>query len=228
MAPTRRQVLASAGVLSLSGCLGLGLGGGSKEADLDGPVATATLPDDPSGHTYAAMGTSDTAVSYYGNWKCPYCAQFSTEVMPGLVTDYVEPGDVSLVFRGLAYAGGGPFLGPDAPRATRAGLSVWNLDPDAYWGYHEYVMANQPSESREWATTKKLVSFAKSAGVEPIDRLRRSIKNDEHEQQVRQTSIDASNAGVQSTPMLVIDGQTVNALDEEKVRNMLDALVDGS
>ena len=227
MTPTRRQVLASTGALALGGCLGFGK---SSDADLDGPVATAPLPDDPSSQAYATMGPADAPnVVYFGNWKCPFCAQFSTGFLSDIVSEYVEPGTVSLTFRGLAYAGGGPWPGPDAPRATRAGLSVWNLDPDSYWAFHEYVMANQPPESREWATTKKLVSFAKGAGVGPIDDLRKSIKAGEHETAVRQTSIDAGNAGVNSTPTLVIGGEAVNPMrDEDATRSKIEQFADGS
>ena len=51
------------------------------------------------------MGSSDAAitVTYFGSWKCPYCAQFSTNTHSQLVTDYVESGSTAIEFRNLAY-----------------------------------------------------------------------------------------------------------------------------
>jgi protein-disulfide isomerase len=228
---SRRQVLATGSVVALSGCLG---GGGdsnrSSGAQENEDVANAPVPDSPSSLTYGTMGGGDRpTVTYYGNWKCPYCAQFSASFLGDLVTDYVESGDINLQFRALSYINGKPFLGPDAPRAARAGLAVWNVDPETYWRYHEYVFANQPPESETWATTDKLVSFADSSGVGDPDRVREQLDGQTYETAVRKTSETAAAAGVSATPALVIDGETVNPLsDESRVRTLIDGLVDAA
>jgi len=61
-----------------------------------GAVTTAPIPDSPGDFRYATMGSADAdvMVTYFGSWKCPYCAQFSTEMLSQLVTDYVEPGQL--------------------------------------------------------------------------------------------------------------------------------------
>lgn len=235
---TRRQFVAAAGSsFALAGCLGDG--GSDDPAGTvtvpdapvpDGPVANAPVPDDaPEGYTYATMGSGDgPTVRYYGNWKCPYCAQFSTGFLSDLVTDYVEPGDVDLEYRALSYFDGEPFLGADAPRAARAGLAVWNVDPGSYWTFHEYVMANQPPEAQAWATTDTLVAFAEAAGVEGVDAVREEIESGAYETAVTDTSDAASAAGVDSTPALVIDGEALNPLgDQERVRSLIEGLADG-
>lgn len=235
---TRRQFVAAAGSsFALTGCLGDG--GPNDPAGTvtvpdapvpDGPVANAPVPDDaPDGYTYATMGSGDgPTVTYYGNWKCPYCAQFSTGFLSDVVTDYVEPGDVDLQYRALSYFDGEPFLGADAPRAARAGLAVWNADPGSYWTFHEYVMANQPPEARAWATTDTLVAFAEAAGVEGVDAVREEIESGAYEAAVMDTSDAASAAGVDSTPALVIDGEALNPLgNQERVRSLIEGLADG-
>lgn len=186
MKPIRRRqllgVLGSAATIGLAGCLGTTGSSGesantsSRGSTVEGPVANAPLPKNPSAYTYATMGRENRpTVTYYGSWKCRYCAQFSTGFLKEIVTDYVESGTVSLTFRALAYINGQPFLGPDAPRATRAGLAVWNVDPETYWEYHEYVFANQPPESKQWATTEQLITFAKRLVLAMWAKLRRKL-----------------------------------------------------
>ena len=225
---TRRQFLATSGALALSGCLG-GENIESTNTAVDA-VANAPDPDDPTSSTYARAGAADRpTVTYYGNWKCPYCADFSTGFLGNIVTDYVEPGDISLQFRALAYIDGEPFLGSDSPRAAQGGLGVWNVAPETYWRYHEYVFANQPPEGEEWATTNKLMSFAEEAGVTETEQLQTKIQEQAYESPIRETSQAAVDAGVSRTPTLVIDGETVNPLsDQQRTRTLIEQLADGS
>jgi protein-disulfide isomerase len=241
---TRRALLAVAGTAAtagLAGCVGLGGddgdggsdggdgGGGSTPT---GPVATAPVPDDAGSYTYARMGTgASTTVTYVGNWKCPFCAEFSTgsdRVLPlsTVVTDYVEPGDLDLVYRALSYSNEGePFLGPDAPRAGRAGLAVWNVDPGRYWAFHEHVMADQPPESERWATRSRLVEFAREAGVSDPEAVGSAVGNGEYESAVRANTEFAGNAGVSGTPAVVVDGTGYSPFEPDRLRDALDSLV---
>lgn len=233
---TRRGFLAATGgtAVALAGCVDGGDEGigtvGSPTPPPDSPVTTAPIPDDPGSFDYATMGTGDgPTVTYFGNWKCPFCAEFSRGFLGDIVTDYVEPGTLDLRYRALSYFGDRPFLGPDAPRAARAGLAVWNVDPEAYWPYHELVMANQPPESQEWATVDRLAAYAEAAGVSDVDTVRSETEADTYESLVSDTSDAASEAGVESTPSLVIGDSTINPLgDESRVRSLLDQFADGA
>jgi protein-disulfide isomerase len=231
MVLTRRRLLLASGsvaVAGLGGCLGVGGGegeddgAGSGESTAEGgnasgsggtatPVASAPIPADPTAFTYARMGTADRpAVTYVGNWKCPYCAAFDAGILGDVVTGYVEPGRLALTYRALAFVGGEPFLGPDAPRAARAGLAVWDLAPGRYWPYHERVMADQPPETERWATPDRLVEFAAAAGVPDPDRLRDRLDDAHLRRAVERTSAAAADLGITGTPALVVDGRVVN------------------
>jgi protein-disulfide isomerase len=232
---SRRAVLGGlAAATALAGCAG----SRSTETETDtttadGAVGDAPLPDGDS--TYARMGTDGPTVTYYGNWKCPFCAEFSVGSdrvfsMPELLTGYVAPGDVTLEHRSVAYIDGRPFLGPDAPRAARAGLAVWDRDPASYWAYHEHVMANQPSESEEWATPDRLVGFAEAAGVEPIAEVRADVESGAHEDAVRASTEPFLTAFERSdsdpgTPAVVVDGVAYSPFQPERFREALDTLV---
>jgi protein-disulfide isomerase len=179
------------------------------------------------------MGTDGPVITYYGNWKCPFCAEFSTgsdRVFPlsDLITGYVEPGELTLEYRSVAYIDGSPFLGPDAPRAARAGLSVWNHDPESYWPYHEYVMANQPPESREWATADRLVGFAESAGVEGPEGVREDVESGAYEEPVQANTdpfLAAFGDEQAGTPAVVVDGSPYSPFEPDAFRSALDSLV---
>ncbi|GKZ14277.1 thioredoxin domain-containing protein [Haladaptatus sp. T7] len=235
MVLSRRRLLATTGVTVLGGCLGGNQDGASGGDSTDettsatngnsNPVASAPIPKNPGEHEYAiaGTGTADTTVRYFSNWKCPYCAQFSTGFLGEIVSEYVEPGEIDIELRTLGYFGDEPFLGPDAPRASEAGLAVWNVDPQSFWGYYEYVFSHQPSEKKQWATTDKLLSFMEKAGVKRRDEIKTQIESNEYESLLHQSDTAAQRAGVNSTPMLVIDGEAVVALKKDEVRKRLDS-----
>lgn len=224
---SRRRFLAAGATATagaLAGCLD-GLLGGSSGGS--GSVATAPVPDDTGAFDYAVAGTGDDpTVTYYGNWKCPFCAQFSTGFMGDLLTDYVEPGSITLQFRAMAYTGDGqPFLGEDAVTATRAGLAVWESEPESYWSFHEHVFANQPPESQQWANAGRLVEFARDAGVEDTTVIRDAINEERYQSRIEATTEDAFAAGVTGTPTLIVGGTPVSPFEEQQTRDRIESVI---
>lgn len=250
MTPTRRRLLAAGGVVALGGCSALSSSGDSSDGengtgDGDGngsgtptasptaspagsPVADAPISEQPGEYTYAAMGTTGPVVTYFGNWKCPGCAEFSTGFLGEIVREYIDPEDLRLRFRGVAYRpNGDPWMGPDAPRAARAGLAVWNVDPDSYWPYHEQVFAEQPPEDEEWATADRLAEFARAAGVDNVEEVRSQVESGQYEDPL-QSSADEAESTIEGVPTLLIDGETVVPTeDKQRTRELLDQTAGG-
>lgn len=232
----RRTVLLAGGAAIVGGAAAVGTslikGGEGGDTSNNGnqgtePDVTAPVPPSPDDHRYAVAGTADAdvTVTYFGSWKCPYCARFGTDFLPTLVTDYVDPGKITLEYRNLTYLNGKPFQGPDAPAAARAGLAVWNNTPKSYWAYHESVMANQPPESKQWATADRLTSFAQTAGVPDPSVVRTAIQETKYDDALRATSTAATEAGVQGTPILLVDGTRVSPFKKDQTRRLIEEAI---
>lgn len=170
-------------------------------------LSAAPIPERTTTTSYATMGDADATLTIYGSWKCPYTREFVRNQLGSLVETFVVPGDVSVRYRSVAYEDGEPSLGPDAPRATRAGLAVWDIDPSAYWSYFAYVFENQPPEAEPWAQTDTLVEFAERAGVRGRDQIRRAIESNAYERSVQATVDRAEAVGVDTYPRVVYDGR---------------------
>ncbi|WP_396613784.1 DsbA family protein (plasmid) [Haloferax sp. S1W] len=171
-------------------------------------VSAAPLTTKSPKPRYPTLGTADTTLTIYGNWKCPYTQEFVREQLGGLVEEFVATGDVAIEYRNVAYAGGEPHLGADAPRAAEAGLAVWDIDPQSFWTYFAYVFANQPQERYEWATTDTLVRLAERAGVDGTDQIQRAIRARTYAQSVQLSAKQATEIGITTVPRVVYDGET--------------------
>lgn len=222
---SRRAVLAGAGTAVVAA------GGGVAYTILDSGsnsnLESAPVPPNPEEYTYAVTGkaSAGATITYVGNWKCPFCASFSNGFFSTLVSEYVEPGDLRMEFRNLAYIDDQPFLGVDAPAAGHAGLAVWNTDPENYWPFHHYVFKNQPPEGQQWATADRLATMAEEAGVSDPDAVRQAVQNQAYEEQLRETAQMAADQGVRGTPSLLIDGEVVSPTERQQVRDRIDQLV---
>ncbi|WP_225336120.1 DsbA family protein [Halomicrobium urmianum] len=181
----------------------------TDDVSIDDPaisLSSVPLPDD--GTAYATMGTDDELLTIYGNWKCPYTREFVVQYLPSLVDEFVRPDDVSVRFRSVAYRGGEPFLGPDAPRATRAGLAVWETDPESFWRYFTYVFANQPQERYRWGQPNLLTRFAAAADVDEPSAVREAAADQSaYGERIDRTVASAKENDVWSVPRVVYDGE---------------------
>lgn len=216
----RRSLLRSigaAGVVGTAGCLG----GETVTIDADGPppetpISTVSIPEAPGEYDYETMGSGDdpTAI-YFASWKCPSCAAFSEDLFEDIVEEFVAPGDLTIVHRGLGYGpNGDPFLGDDAPRISRAGLALWELDPESFWPYYKLVMGNQPAPDEAWGTTDTLVSLADAVGVEQLDAFRDAIDDEAYEQALEETAAAAARHQVGGTPWMVVGDQSFSPLED--------------
>lgn len=196
-----------------------------EDVTIEAPAESfSSVPTPTEETTYATMGSDDVATAtLFGNWKCPYTRDFVLEQLPEIVDEYVRPGDLRIKFRSLAYLGNEPFLGPDAPRAARAGLAIWESDPDAFWRYFMYVFENQPHERHAWAQPELLVRFAEAADVADPGGIRRAITGGEFSDPVEQTVEAAVEAGIGTVPRIEVDGEvTAPTVNPERTRAQLD------
>ncbi|MFT4922124.1 MAG: protein-disulfide isomerase [Haloarculaceae archaeon] len=187
-----------------------------------GPVARAPIPDAPDAYTYTTMGSSDASltVEYYGNWKCPYCQQFSTNGLVEIVREYVKSGQIRLQFRTLAYTRNDAnewevWPGEDAARIGEVGLGIWETDPAASWPFHETVVENQGDPGSEWATFDRLETLARRAGMEQWAPVERRASEKQFRPRLLQTARTAEANGISSTPTLNVDGRVLVPIDQD-------------
>lgn len=204
-------------------------GWSTEEVRIDPPPETFSSVSIPSEDSaYPRMGDDDApTVTVLGNWKCPYTRDFVFDQLPAIVDEYVRPGDVSVEFRTLAFVDDEPFLGPDAPKATRAGLSVWETDRDRFWQYLSYVFANQPAERHDWAQPELLVRFGQAADVAEPGRIEQAISREAFDDLLEQTVTFATSARVETVPRIFSEEEiTAPTVDFEQTRAQLDQVSD--
>ncbi|HWF32463.1 MAG TPA: thioredoxin domain-containing protein [Solirubrobacteraceae bacterium] len=97
-----------------------------------------------------------------GDLQCPSCAQFSTEALPQIVSRYVRPGKVLLVFRALDP------IGKDSLLAARMALAVG--EQNRLFEFNALMYANQGLENSGYVTGSYLRALAGAIPGVDVDR----------------------------------------------------------
>jgi protein-disulfide isomerase len=93
----------------------------------------------------------------YADPQCPYCALSARYVLPELIREYVRPGKVQLVYRGLG------FIGPDSQIALRTAIAAGAQN--RLWNVMDLIYRNQGQENA-WVTDEVLRGIVNAAGAD--------------------------------------------------------------
>lgn len=167
-----------------------------------------------------ALGRSDAAlvVEVWADYQCPYCARFTAEVEPQIVSAYVATGKVRLVFRNLA------FLGEESRWAAVAAHLA--EQQGRFWPFHDYLFANQQGENAGSFTVDRLEEIAGRIGLDrsAFDAgMELSAARSAFAEIRTEMETDATRLGIHSTPTVVVDGTALEANDWASVKAAIDA-----
>jgi protein-disulfide isomerase len=200
-------------------------GPGAREDDDAGETATVVEVSGSEEDTFAdvsqdgnTLGSADAPVEVvlHENFLCPHCADFSLNVLPGLVEDYVATDEVRFVFEHTPLGGEPAVLAHIA--AACAG------EQDRLWNYAELLFANQSSlESSDEEGV--LRSLATDAGLE--EEAFEVCLEDEGVRSVVQTDLSEFEEAVpedqRALPVVQVNGELLPAPTDADVREAIEA-----
>ena len=193
--------LASAGVAGLAGCLG-GDGGIVLEGEPALPVPVAGDPD------------ADVTVMDFGDFSCPGCGTYKLQIYPFIEESYVEPGLIRYEHRDF------PIPAGDWSWAVAgAARSVQDREGDeAFWDFTSEIYTHLGEYSYE-----RIETVADDLGFDG-EEIRQDAEEGVYRDDLETERERASDAGVDSTPTIVVDGEEVETSLEDIQEAIDDAL----
>lgn len=144
-------------------------------------------------------------IAYWFDYQCPFCKKFEAEVMPKLMSDYVQTGKVRIVFKDFQ------FLGQDSQTAGLYARAVWESAPDKFYQWHKTMYENQGTENTGWVTKDKMLSIIKMVPGLDANRIQQLVdsKKAEWQKDMDADKAEGSGFGVSGTPSAIIGKQLV-------------------
>jgi len=106
------------------------------------------------------LGESDAPVTMvvYEDFQCPFCSRFETGAVQEVESEYVESGQVKIMWKDFPI----PQLGHDwAEPAAETMECVYRQDEDVFWNIKDKVFQNQETLTRSTAQDQ-IISWASS------------------------------------------------------------------
>lgn len=164
---------------------------------------------DQDGTTLGAKDAPVTMVEF-ADLKCPFCRDFSVDVLPELIDRYVKNGQLRIEFEPQAFVAEAVAPG-DSEAAARMALAL--ADEDKFWQFTDLFYLNQKDESETYATDSFLRSLAQEIpGVDADAALKNRAANAITDRLERAAEAFQSN-GLTGTPGFLI-GQTGTTLSK--------------
>lgn len=147
------------------------------------------------GFSLGDTGAPVTVVEF-ADLQCPFCADFATEDLPGIVESYVEPGDVRMELRLLDFIGEDSTAGALAAGAAAA--------QDRIWPFAENVYSNQGAENTGYITTDFIEEQASAVDGLDASKLLADSAASQAQSYLESSVATAADAGVDSTPSFLV------------------------
>lgn len=180
-----------------------------------------TQPDLPAAWIVGnAMGSPDAKVviDAYEDFLCPHCRDWTKDIKPQLLANYIKPGKVRFVYHTFPLSG----FAPGSNMAAMA--SQCAKDQNAFWPYHDRLFDAQQGGQQAY-TIEKLTSYATELGLNQRDftSCMSSLKYQSDVQAMLQEGVDK---GVQGTPAIFVNGKSINS-DYASIQTEIDHLLAG-
>ena len=148
----------------------------------------------PQAENTLGATTAPVTMVEYVDLQCPYCREFETSVLPGLLTGYVRPGKLRIEQRLLA------FIGPDSVDGRNAALAA-GLQAKQF-NFSELLYFNQGTENTGWLDQNMIISAASSIPGLRVPAMLEAAKSSTDAASA--LDAEAKAAGISSTPTILV------------------------
>jgi protein-disulfide isomerase len=198
--------------------------GGSPITVAGAAESRALLAGIPQQGIALGRPTAPVTLVEFADLQCPFCAEWSRNALPELVRDYVRPGRVRIVFRGLT------FIGSDSEEALRFALAAG--DQGKLWNVVDLLYENQGGENQGWVTDELLTAVGRAVPGLRVERALAERSSASVDAQLAAAETAAAENEIGGTPSFAAGttGGTlrvleVDSLDAQALRPALDALL---
>ncbi|WP_426427771.1 DsbA family protein [Staphylococcus equorum] len=149
----------------------------------------------------------ENTIVEYGDFKCSYCKDVEDNIMPKLKKQYIDTNKADYKFKNVAT------LGLDSIIGARAGNAVEMYAPDEYLKFQKLMFDNQPSNAKNWITTKLVNKQINNLDVE--EGIKEKIKKEYNRadskpaDKITKDNEQAKKHKIKTVPTVFINGKEV-------------------
>jgi protein-disulfide isomerase len=144
------------------------------------------------------LGNPNAPVTFveFADLQCPFCRQYSTDVMPTLIAQYVRSGQVKMVFRNVSILGTDSITA--AKMAAAAGLQ------NKLWPFIDVFYTNQGDENTGYVTDAFLARVGRAVRGLDVAQAMRDRDSAKVQKELTEAQTEMTINGFQGTPSFLV------------------------
>jgi len=152
-----------------------------------------------------SMGDPNAPVKMdvWEDFQCSGCTYYSTNLVPQIITAYIETGQIYYTFHFMPFIDGGA---GESQQAANAAMCA--NEQGRFWDYHDMLFANWTGENVGDYTDSRLVAYAEQLGLD-MTGFKKCFEANTYANQISQDAQAGSEKGVPPTPGIFVNGQMV-------------------
>lgn len=145
-----------------------------------------------------ALGDVDAPVVLieYSDFRCPFCAQWATEVKPELQS-YLDDGTLRIEYHDVA------LLGPESVNAAVGARAAG--EQGKYWEFHDALFAETAAGDHPDMPADKLIELATEVGIPDLEMFEERLGSADLIKAVEDETASARELGISSTPTFIVN-----------------------
>lgn len=190
---------ASTAAIVAGALIAVGAGGDSKT------TVTGASPTSTHAHLFAGVSqhgatlgdpAAPATLTVFEDPQCPFCREWNENALASVVGDFVRPGKLKLVYRGVN------IIGPNSEQGLRAIYAA--AKQNKLWNVAEALYDRQGEENSGWITSEVVRAAAAAAGASGKAILAAS-SSAPVTAQLRAAAQEATAIGLQGTPTFIVE-----------------------
>ncbi len=171
-----------------------------------GEIRTAAPKDRPQVERNS-MGDPNAPIKVeeFSDFQCPYCRLFFEEEESTIIENYVKTGKVYFTYTPFSFLDTNTTSGESKAAAQAAYCAA---DQNKFWEYHDILFTNQNGENIGDFTSKRLLAFAETLGLDTAA-FKSCFNGNQYRQQVLDDLARGRSMGVKATPTFFVNGTIV-------------------
>ena len=178
------------------------------------PSATFSKIDIASEETVLGKIDAPVTIVEYASMTCPHCARFHNTVLPTIKSEFIDKGQVRLVFRDF----------PLDNLALTAAVVARCAGPDRFYSFVNALFASQSKWARDRNPMLALSRVARLGGMSQVD-FDSCLKKQKVTEGVLAQRLEGDKTyGVRSTPTIIVNGDLFSGgLGIDQLRAVINA-----